>query len=227
MGQSAVPSPSRPAPRPRRRTRLTHAARRAQIIAQASSYFAEYGLTAETRSLAAACGISQRLLYRFFPTKKALVEEVYRHAIVEPFKERWLDDLTDRERSIADRLNRFYREYMAAVLTRHWMRLFLHASLAESDMASEYIVHIIKRLLETIVEETARELRVTLPDDKALIHEIGWTLHGAVSHLAIRKHIYAASRSVPESTIIAIHVRNFLAGFPAVVAAYEMKAPDR
>jgi AcrR family transcriptional regulator len=216
-----------PGRRANRRERLPYAARRAQIVAEASEYFAEHGLAAETRSLATACGISQRLLYRFFPTKAALVDEVVRYAIIGPFEERWLVELRDRERPVADRLNRFYRDYMAAVLTRRWMRLFLHATLASSDMGSEYIGKIIKRLLETIVQEAADELDVELPDDDALIHEIGWTLHGAVSHLAIRKHIYAVSRTVPESTIIALQIRNFLAGFPAVVAAYDMRPSDR
>ena len=45
--------------------------RRERILAMASEFFAEYGLTAQTRALADACGISQRLLYRCFPSKGA------------------------------------------------------------------------------------------------------------------------------------------------------------
>ncbi len=202
------------------RTRMPSAARRAQIIAKAGDLLSEYGLTAQTRSLAAACGISQRLLYRFFPTKSALLDEVYRDAILRPFRSVWLAELRDRRRGIEDRLNAFYRDYMATVLTRRWMRLFLYASLAESSMAPDYISQIIMELLETVVAETAMALGLALPDAKPLVHEIGWTLHGAVSHFAIRKHVYGASRSVPEATVIAMHVRSFLAGFPAAVAPY-------
>ena len=57
-------------------TRLPHATRRAHILAQAVEFFAANGLTAQTRALAEECGISQRLLYRFFPSKAALIEEV-------------------------------------------------------------------------------------------------------------------------------------------------------
>ena len=203
--------------RPERR--LPFAARRRQIVAEACEFFAEYGLTAQTRSLAAACGVSQRLLYRFFPTKGALLDEVYREAILQPFRAVWLVQLRDRRRGIAERLEAFYHEYLQAVLTRRWMRLFLYASLAESSMAPEYIAEIIMQLLETIVEETAAALGTDLPADKPLVHEVGWTLHGAVSHFAIRRHVYGASRAVPETTVVALHVGSFLAGFPAVIGA--------
>ncbi len=211
--------------RSRPSARLSFAERRAQIIAKACDFFADYGLTAQTRSLASACGISQRLLYGIFPSNAALLGEVYRQAILHPFKAVWLEELTDRRRGIEQRLNEFYREYASVVLTRQWMRLFLYASLADSNMAPDYISGIIMRLLDTVVAETADALGTALPEDRALAHEIGWTLHGPVSHLAIRRHVYGASRSVPEATIIALYVRNFLAGFPSAVAASQ-KAVD-
>ncbi len=199
------------------RTRLPRAERREMILNQAAEFFSEYGLTGQTRPLAAACGISQRLLYRFFPNKAALTAEVYARTILGPFKGTWLADLTDRERPVAERLTDFYRDYAETVLTRRWLRLFLYSSLAEGDMAPNYIASIITRLLETIVEEVAAEQDVCLPEDVALRHELGWTLHGTVSHMAIRKHLYHASQSVPTDDIIAFHVRSFVAGFKAMV----------
>ncbi|MEZ5659236.1 MAG: TetR/AcrR family transcriptional regulator [Burkholderiaceae bacterium] len=73
--------------------RMPREKRRADILARAGEYFAEYGLTAQTRGLADACGISQRLLYSFFPTKSALIQEVYRDCIEGPFKAVWLVQL--------------------------------------------------------------------------------------------------------------------------------------
>jgi AcrR family transcriptional regulator len=210
-----------PSSRPKPRTRLRYPERRRQILEKAAEFFAEYGLTGQTRSLAQACGVSQRLLYRFFPTKAALLDAVYESAILGSFKGVWFAQLTDRSRGVEARLNLFYRDYLAAVLTRQWMRLFIYASLAESSMAPKYISSTIKLLLETIVAEVAHEQEIALPDDKPLLHEVGWTLHGAISHLAIRKHLYHASQSVPEEMIIATHVRAFLAGFPAMVAGLE------
>ena len=203
------------------RKRLPFAERRALILKQAEDFFSEYGLTAQTRALATACGISQRLLYRFFPTKAALLDEVYGDAILGPFKAVWFDKLTDRSQGIEERLIDFYQDYFSTVLTRKWLRLFLYSSLAEGRMAPDYIAAIIKRLMTVTAEEVAAELNVTLPDDPALVHEIAWTLHGTISHFAIRRHLYHASQEVPAETVIAIHVRSFLAGFPAMAHQYQ------
>ena len=198
--------------------RMAPADRRAMILSRATEFFAEYGLTAQTRALAAACGVAQRLLYRYFPSKAALLDEVYQQAIVAPFKAVWLIRLKDRTRPFEERLAEFYRNYYAEVLTRKWLRLFLYASLAEVSMAPDYIAAIILQMLETIVEEAAHDQEVDLPRDRVLLHEIGWALHGAVSHLAIRRHLYAASQQISEDRVLALHMRLFLAGFSAAVA---------
>jgi AcrR family transcriptional regulator len=197
--------------------RLPYEERRASILRQASEFFSEYGLTGQTRSLALACGVSQRLLYRFFPSKAALLREVYDETIIGPFKAVWLAQLADRSHPVEQRLNLFYRDYFGNVLTRKWLRLFLYASLAESAMAPDYIAAIIKHLLETITRETALEQGVELPEDPALMHEIGWTLHGAVSHFAIRRHLYGASLEVSEDRVLAMHVGAFVSGFAGLV----------
>lgn len=198
--------------------RMAPVERKAMILSRATEFFAEYGLTAQTRALAAACGVAQRLLYRYFPSKAVLLEEVYQEAIVAPFKAVWLVQLRDRTRPFEHRLAEFYRNYYSAVLTRKWLRLFLYASLAEVRLAPDYIAAIIMEMLETIVEEAAHDQRVELPRDRVLLHEIGWALHGAVSHFAIRRHLYAASRQISEDRVLALQMRMFLAGFAAMVA---------
>ena len=207
------------AARPRRKApvRLPRDERRAQILAQAYQFFSEYGLTAQTRALAESCGVSQRLLYSFFPSKAALIEEVYRSEIAGSFKAIWFAELKDRSLPVEQRLLRFYRDYYDIVTTRRWLRLFLYASLAEVAMAPAYIAAIVTHTLEIIIEETALELGLQLPRDTAERHEIGWILHGAVSHLAIRRHIYANTNPLPVDKVIAMQVRSFLAGLPTLL----------
>lgn len=197
--------------------RLDPAARRAMILEKAIAFFADYGLTAQTRALAQAIGVTQRLLYRYFPSKAQLLREVYDAAILSPFKALWLVQLTDRNQSIRQRLIAFYGDYSANVLTKRWLRLFLYASLGESDMAPEYIQAIVARLLETIAAETAHELGTELPEDVHLIHELAWVLHGSISHYAIRQHVYGASRSVEPADVVALNVDLFIAGFSAAL----------
>lgn len=199
--------------------RMPAAERREQILNKAFEFFSEYGLTAQTRALAEACGISQRLLYSVFPNKSALINAVYETEIAGVFKAVWFIQLRDRSKPMEQRLNEFYREYYGAVLTRRWMRLFLYASLAEVEMAPTYIASIVMHLLETVMEEAVHEAGLRMPQDHAQLQEIGWILHGAVSHLAIRRHIYHDKTLFAVEKVIALQVKSFLAGLKAILPA--------
>tara|TARA_B110000211_G_C13965222_1_gene502433 strand:+ start:161 stop:850 length:690 start_codon:yes stop_codon:yes gene_type:complete len=208
-----------------KKPRLPHAERRELILNQAADFFSEYGLTGQTRSLAAASGISQRLLYRFFTTKAALLAEVYARTILGPFRADWLADLSDRSKPMETRLLDFYIDYYEIVLTRRWLRLFLYSSLADESMAPDYISAIITKLMETIVIEIAADQNVKLPNGAVIIHELGWTLHGTISHLAIRRHLYKASDSIDNELIIRMHIRAFLGGFKDMVDTFSTNDP--
>ena len=198
--------------------RMAPEQRRALILQRAIEFFAEYGLTAQTRALADACGVAQRLLYRYFPSTAALVTEVYNEAIASPFKAVWRVQLKDRSRPWDERLTTFYINYFNELLTRRWLRLFLYASLAEARMAPDYNQAILLDTLELIVTETAADQKVELPENLALLHELAYVLHGSVSHFAIRRHIYGASQHVAVDRIVPVQVRSFLAGFADAAA---------
>ncbi len=193
-------------------TRMPARERRAQILEKAFEFFSEHGLTAQTRALADACGVSQRLLYSIFPNKASLISAVYEAEIAGPFKAIWFVRLRDRQVPLRDRLINFYSEYYEAILTRRWLRLFIYASLAEAEIAPTYIAEIIRNLLQTITEEAAHEAGAELPKDAALMQEIGWVLHGNISHLGIRRHVYRDTTSIPVDVVIDMHVAAFLAG---------------
>jgi hypothetical protein len=78
------------------------------------------------------------------------------------------------------------------------------------------ISDIIRRLLEAIAEEAAHEAGVDLPSDRAILQEMGWVLHGNISHLAIRRHVYHDQTAVEVSKVIAMHVQAFLAAAPLI-----------
>ena len=190
--------------------------RREQILDKAFDFFSEYGLTAQTRALAEACGVSQRLLYSVFPNKASLINAVYDKYIAGPFKAIWLEQLRDRRLPLPIRLQVFYAEYYEKLLTRGWLRLFLYSSLAEVEFAPTYISDIIRRLLEAIAEEAAHDAGVELPSDRAILQELGWVLHGNISHLAIRRHVYHDQTAVEVSKVIAMHVMAFLSAVPII-----------
>ena len=220
---------SAPPPRGKMRratVRMPAAERREQILDKAFEFFSEYGLTAQTRALAEACGVSQRLLYSVFPNKSALINAVYEAEIAGVFKAIWFVQLRDRSKPMAQRLNAFYREYYDTVLTRRWMRLFLYASLAEVEMAPTYIASIIMQLLETIMDEAIHEAGLQPPGNHAEQQEICWILHGAVSHLAIRRHIYHDKTPLAVDKVIALQVASFLGGLKALLPPAEPGQPS-
>lgn len=203
--------PARPKTHQRRPTaRMPAADRRALILEKAFEFFSEYGLTAHTRGLADACGVSQRLLYSAFPNKAALLTAVYEHSVAGPFKAIWFVQLRDRSKPLQQRLQAFYEEYYDTILTRRWLRLFLYSSLAEVEMAPTYIAAIITTLLDTVVEEAFADAGLAMPTERALVQELGWTLHGNVSHLAIRRHIYHDQTPMEPRRVIALHIATFL-----------------
>ena len=228
LAASRQDTPAKPKTAKRRPTvRMPAAERRALILEKAFEFFSEYGLTAQTRGLADACGVSQRLLYSAFPNKAALLSAVYDANIAGPFQAIWFVHLRARSKPLEQRLNEFYREYYEAILTRNWLRLFLYSSLAEVEMAPTYIAAIIRTLLETVVEEAVAELGVAMPSDRALVQELGWSLHGNVSHLAIRRHIYHDQTAMAVDRVIALHITAFLAGMRAILQPPAPAKPRR
>jgi AcrR family transcriptional regulator len=215
MQKSESPSPSSS---PGKTRRMAPELRRQILLERATLFFADHGMSAPTRALAEACGVAQRLLYRYFPSKAGLLGEIYEQAILAPFKSIWLIRLADRSVEIEQRIGAFYDDYYQTVLSRRWIRLFLFGGLDGGNMAPDYIDQIIKQLIEVVVCEAAHSRDVALPRTQALRHELGWVLHGAVSHLAIRQHVYGASQSVPVADIVAIQIASFLQGLPAAAA---------
>ncbi|MDP2330322.1 MAG: helix-turn-helix domain-containing protein, partial [Reyranella sp.] len=65
--------------------RLSPDDRRREFVAKATEFFSEEGFDGGTRDLARRLGVTQPLLYRYFPSKDDLIKEVYRTVYLEPF----------------------------------------------------------------------------------------------------------------------------------------------
>ncbi len=174
--------------------------RKALILDRAADYLSENGFPVRTRRLAAAAGISQRLIYYFFPNKSALIDEIYASAIQGPFKADLVRrSLSDRSRPVEDRLRDFYEDYFDTLLTRRWTRLLIYSSFSKQNMAPRYhLRHHPAGCLRRSWRRSPPSAASSCQAEKPIIHEIGWILHGAVSHLAIRRHLFHANLSVPE-----------------------------
>src|SRR6267378_630808 len=70
--------------------RLSPDDRRKEFVAKATEFFSEEGFGGGTRDLARRLGVTQPLLYRYFPSKDDLIKEVYNAYTNMIFTRKWL-----------------------------------------------------------------------------------------------------------------------------------------
>jgi AcrR family transcriptional regulator len=225
-GESGVKQASRARLRPpiREQQRLDPSQREAIIAREAVSFFAEYGFEGQTRELAKRLRITQPLLYRYFPSKEALIERVYQEVFVGRWKPSWEKIITDRSVPLKARLAHFYREYAEVILTYEWIRLFMFAGLKDLGLNARYLKMLRERAFETVIEEIrveyGRPSTSQLPITVIEI-EMVWGLHAAIFYLGVRQFIYSMPLETDVDSIIDAKVATFLSGVRAVLPAKE------
>ena len=194
-----------------RRKRLPSGERRREFIAQAIEFFAENGFESSTRDLAKRLGVTQPLLYRYFPSKDDLIAEVYSAVYVKRWKPEWEVLLADRTRPLADRLRQFYREYTEVVFTRDWMRIFLFAGLKGVDINIRYMGLVRSRILDPIVAEARAEAGLVDANGPAE-SDFAWLIHGGIFYNGVRRVVYGEADATDVGAMIDNAVEAMLTG---------------
>src|SRR5246500_4835838 len=138
--------------------RLSPDDRRKEFVAKATEFFSEEGFGGGTRDLARRLGVTQPLLYRYFPSKDDLIKEVYRTVYLEPLDEGWDGLLADRSRPLRDRLLEFYRGYTKVIFRRKWLRIYLYSGLRGLDINRWYVGVVRDKILTRIIRECRHDL---------------------------------------------------------------------
>lgn len=217
--QEAKPQP------PTRRKRLDPERREQEIVQGAILYFSEVGFGGSMRDLAARLGISHALLFRYFPTKDALIDRVYDQVFLSRWDDAWDGLLGDRSLDFRTRLERFYTEYLAAIDRPEWVRAFVFGGLAGVNINQRYL-SLIRRKVITPVALELRELSGvrkgsgTPPSEAEL--ELSWGLHGEIFYLAIRRWVYGLKVTPDQNRFVALTVAKFLDGAPAALRTASM-----
>jgi AcrR family transcriptional regulator len=195
--------------------RMSPEARERSIVKGAVSFFAEHGTEGELRKLASALGITHPLLYRYFPTKEALLERVYEEVYAQRWHADWRPMLRDRSQPLTERLIRFYLAYFAVIDDREWMRIFIFSGLSGAAIHRRYLEVVRQQFVEPVAEELVRSTHDPKLGELPLTdreREMVWGLHGQIFYLAMRKWIYGiAPEEAPERLIVAA-VTDFVAG---------------
>ena len=203
--------PPRASAKGRRRMRPDE--REEAIVAEAIQFFAEHGMDGHIRGLANRLGVTHPLLYRYFPTKDALVERVYEAVYLKRWDPAWDGLLLDPRCGLRERVGRFYAAYADVVDRYEWIRIFLYSGLRDVGITTPYLDLVRARVIEPIAEALHRTCAI--PPDRAT--EMVWGLHGQILYIAIRRWVYRVPVALPTETIVAAVVTDFFDGAAAAL----------
>jgi AcrR family transcriptional regulator len=218
--------PDRTSP-PKRGRRLEPEDREREIVDGAVAFFAEVGFDGGLRDLAKRLGITHQNLFRYFPTKEALIERVYKEVYLNRWQPEWEAVLHDSSQPLENRLIRFYESYLPAIFRYDWVRIFVFAGLKGVGISQRYLNLIQKKVVEPLGIELRRVAGVSEDPEHALSAdelEIAWSLHGELFYLAVRRWVYGMKTPDDLRPLIRTAVIRFLKGAPAAMRDLDQKA---
>ncbi len=197
--------------------RLEPQARRRQILDAAIAYFAEAGFGVQTRELTRRIGVSQPLLYRYFPSKQDLIEAVFNEVFLSRLSDDWVAGLRDPAVPLRERLMRFYVQYANATYRPEWIRIYMYAGLAGHSLNRDYLALVRRRLL-VVMCQAFRDAFLT-EEERARAGPVGareielvWNLHGSMFYWAVRRNIFDVRTRLSFETRTADAIELFVAG---------------
>jgi AcrR family transcriptional regulator len=212
------------------RVRLTRETREKLIVEGAIRFFAEVGFGGQTRELARQLGMSQSLLFKYFPTKGDLVDRVYQEVYLSRWSPYWEVLLANSKLPLRQRLLKFYSEYARRIMDYHWIRIFLYAGLLGSEINKNYLDLLKSRIIYKIchaVREEAGLLKLTDDELSERDLQLVWALQGSILYLAIQRHVYRNLSDEGIDGVIEDRVDAFLKGALSVVGRpAEASAPQ-
>jgi AcrR family transcriptional regulator len=202
------------------RVRLTREARERLIVDGAIRFFAEVGFGGQTRELARQLGMSQSLLFKYFPTKSDLIDRVYEEVYLSRWNPYWEVLLTNKKIPLRQRLLKFYSEYARRIMDYHWIRIFLYAGLLGSEINKNYLDLLRSRIIYKICHAARDEAGLSKLSDNELSErdlQLVWALQGSILYLAIQRHVYRNLSDDRIEGIIEDRVDAFIKGALSVV----------
>ena len=213
---------------PARSQRLPREERERHIVQEAIRFFAEAGFGGDTRELAKRLNVTHPLLFRYFPSKEALIERVYQEVYIGRWNPYWELIIEDRSIPIRARMGQFYKLYAKTILAYEWVRLFMFFGLKGADINRRWFALVTERIVVPI----CREIRAAygLPD---LVQaplsqtelELVWGVNSRVFYFGVRKYVYGMP--VPEDLdgLIEAEVNTFFDGIGSTLQKLFPRAP--
>ncbi len=207
-----------PRPDPIRR-RLPAEERAAALVDRAAEAFATHGFALTTRALAAECGVTQALLYKYFASKEALIEAV--------LESRFLSDrpgpdvaALQGDGPLDARIGAFYADFVSRGAPVN-LRLFLRAALDGLNLPTRFAGRLDRNMLRPVLNALRAEIGLPpvdgpLPPEQ---REIAMMLHGAIVFTLIRCEIYRIEFPFSHADLVRLHARLWTPGALAALRA--------
>jgi AcrR family transcriptional regulator len=212
-------------------TRMSAEDRRKLIVSEAIPFFAEHGFEANTRLLAERIGVTQPLLFSYFPTKDLLIEAVFAEVYARQGNREWLSTISNPLKPLRARLIDFSRSYASSTYDYDWIRLYMYAALAGGAVNRHYIAHTTEPLLYQIVIELRKHFKLAALSEKDITRpeiEFLWLFHGGLYYAAIRKHIYGVSVDVYlNDALIEVSVDAMMSGYKQLFSTIGPSGPKK
>lgn len=200
--------------------RMKREERDREIAQAAVAFFAEVGFDGDTRELARRLGVTQSLIFRYFPTKAALIERVYQEVYVGRWNPYWESIIADRNVALESRLLRLYKDYARVALTYDWVRIFMFSGLRGEDINTRYLNFLRNRVLAPIASELRAELglpdfeKVPLMEEEV---ELVWGINARVFYLGQRLWIFNSPLALDVDAIVEQTITSFMYGAREIV----------
>lgn len=218
---------ARTAGQPRRR--LAPEQRAAQILDAAAAFFADHGFAASTRDLAKRIGITQALIYRYYPSKAALVRRLLEASQADRWVEAASAAMAERGVKLADRLVQFYCAYVTQA-DGVSLRLWLRAALDGAPYPRRHADPLSGKVLAPVIDALRAALGLPSVAQLPILREereLSLSLQGAISFLRLRQHAYRVPAGDALRAMIALHVATVLPGVLAQIKAIHSNAGRR
>ena len=192
------------------------------------SFFAEVGFDGGLRELAQRLGITHQNLFRYFPTKEALIDRVYQEVYLSRWQPEWESLLRQPKRPLEARLTDFYKVYLHSIFRYDWVRIFVFGGLKGVGISQRYLVLIQNKVIEPLAIELRTLAGVASsgkspPSAEEL--EVAWGLHGELFYLAVRRWVYGMPVPDDLDGVIEAAITRFLRGAPAAVREIAKREP--
>lgn len=198
----------------KRAKRLPAAERKAVILREASLFFAQEGFSASTRDLADRLGVRQALLYKYFPSKEALLEAIFENVLAVHWVMEWAGVFADASLSTEQKLLHFYSEHLKNE-DGIGLRLFLRAALDGWPLSARRMELVRAKMVRPLIAEMRREAKLPDYDAAPLMWgelELVMTLHASVIFYSMRVHIYEGDMPPDTGDVLRLYIANFLSG---------------